>query len=328
MANKQKIKELLDRLNAIDTNSFPDATSLSEDLIKKEIADATSKVKDSATIKYLDVLNEKLDKFKIDFDLKPISESIDEFQSDLQSLKDEMSGEFGKNSAITESKIKNLTEDITVLESLTDSKVEASFTLLDSKIVSNITDLKSLREQLIAENLVTKNKDSSLSVLISDIQNSTQELLDDSKKSSNNIKKIKTDFEDKINKLRVEIFSKLASHGGGSMNRQISVNSSVMSTKYTDVNFIAGSNLTLTKTNNNTTKQVDITITASGGGTGFTLLPATGSINSSNVTFTFTQQPAYIISDGAWYRVNKGWTWSVSTATMTIPPNDDIYGFV
>ncbi len=69
-------------------------------------------------------------------------------------------------------------------------------------------------------------------------------------------------------------------------------------------------------------------VIAIGGGGGFTLLPATGSINGNNPTFTFTQQPTYIISDGVWYRVNKGWTWSVLTATMTVPPNDDIYGFV
>ncbi len=65
----------------------------------------------------------------------------------------------------------------------------------------------------------------------------------------------------------------------------------------------------------------------SGGAGGFTLLPATGSVNSVNATFTFTEKPDYIVSDGVWYRENKGWTWSVLTATMTIPPNDDIYGF-
>lgn len=65
-----------------------------------------------------------------------------------------------------------------------------------------------------------------------------------------------------------------------------------------------------------------------GGGGGFTLLTATGAINSTNVTFTFTQKPTYIVSDGVWYRENIGWTWSGLTATMVIPPNDDIWGFV
>lgn len=57
------------------------------------------------------------------------------------------------------------------------------------------------------------------------------------------------------------------------------------------------------------------------------LLTATGTVNGSNITFTFTQKPAYIVSDGASYRENIGWTWSGLTATMIIPPNDDIFGF-
>lgn len=62
------------------------------------------------------------------------------------------------------------------------------------------------------------------------------------------------------------------------------------------------------------------------GGSGFTELPATGTINGVNTLFTFTQKPTYIVSDGAWYKENVGWTWSGLTATMTIPPNDAIYG--
>jgi len=65
------------------------------------------------------------------------------------------------------------------------------------------------------------------------------------------------------------------------------------------------------------------------GGAATSLLPATGTVNSVNTAFTFTQKPTFIVSDGAWYRENKGWTWNggTLTATMTIPPNDDIYGF-
>ena len=87
---------------------------------------------------------------------------------------------------------------------------------------------------------------------------------------------------------------------------------------------ISGASQAIRKTGTNTFANVDV---GSGSGSGFTLLPATGTINSINTTFTFTEQPDYIISDGAWYRVNKGWTWSGSTATMTIPPSDDLYGF-
>lgn len=65
------------------------------------------------------------------------------------------------------------------------------------------------------------------------------------------------------------------------------------------------------------------------GGDAFTVLAATGAVNSSNTQFTFTEKPTYIVSDGAWYTENIGWTWNAGllTATMTIPPNDNIYGF-
>ena len=71
------------------------------------------------------------------------------------------------------------------------------------------------------------------------------------------------------------------------------------------------------------------------GGTGFTLLSATGSVNGVNKAFTFTQLPTYIVSDGAIYQQtdnnsNVNWSWNSGTltATMTIPPTSAIWGWV
>lgn len=91
------------------------------------------------------------------------------------------------------------------------------------------------------------------------------------------------------------------------------------------INFIGGTNITITHTLSNGRNDILIDNSSSG----LTNLPATGAINSVNADFTFAQKPTYIISDGAWYKENKGWTWNAGTltATMTIPPNDDIYGF-
>lgn len=65
---------------------------------------------------------------------------------------------------------------------------------------------------------------------------------------------------------------------------------------------------------------------------GLVLLPATGTVNGVNQTFTFTQVPTYIVSDGVWYQKldnNAGVNWSSSglTITMTIPPQSAIWGF-
>lgn len=61
--------------------------------------------------------------------------------------------------------------------------------------------------------------------------------------------------------------SRLANKGGGNANRNIAIggNTSVLS-KFTDINLKAGNNVTITYTNNNTTKYTDITISATGGG--------------------------------------------------------------
>lgn len=58
-------------------------------------------------------------------------------------------------------------------------------------------------------------------------------------------------------------------------------------------------------------------------------LVATGTVDGSNTSFTFLEKPTYIVSDGAWYRENVGWSWNAGTltATMFIAPNNDIWGF-
>ena len=70
-----------------------------------------------------------------------------------------------------------------------------------------------------------------------------------------------------------------------------------------------------------------VSATASGG---FTELTATGSVNSSNVTFTFSQEPSYVVADGLWLKKldsNGGTQWSgTTTVTMVSPPSNSIFG--
>lgn len=111
---------------------------------------------------------------------------------------------------------------------------------------------------------------------------------------------------------------------GGSGGIQLYVNGVKQgTTKY--INFKAGTGVTLTPVITSDTRE--ITITASGGG-GFSVLATTGNVDGNNAAFIFASQPSYIVSDGAWYRVNKGWTWNAGalTATMAVPPSTDIFG--
>lgn len=106
----------------------------------------------------------------------------------------------------------------------------------------------------------------------------------------------------------------------------------------------SGSGTALTVTDGVTTVTnvgtIDFTgaaVSNGGGGTanvligGFTELPKlSGSVNGVNVTFTFSQTPSYIVSDGAWYKKldsNGNAQWSgTTTVTMVIPPTTSIFG--
>jgi hypothetical protein len=88
------------------------------------------------------------------------------------------------------------------------------------------------------------------------------------------------DIDREMNELRKDLLSRLnVGRGGGNANRNIAIggNASVLS-RYTDINIKAGSNVTLTYSNNDTTKYLDLTIASSGGGGG----SVTGIIRSVN----------------------------------------------
>lgn len=67
-------------------------------------------------------------------------------------------------------------------------------------------------------------------------------------------------------------------------------------------------------------------------GSGFTKLTTASTVNGINTSFTFSQAPTYIVSDGVWMQAldNNGATnWSgTTTVTMSIPPQSSIWGFV
>ncbi len=77
------------------------------------------------------------------------------------------------------------------------------------------------------------------------------------------------DLEPEIKKVKSELLSIISrsSPGGGGpyMNIGIGGNTSVLS-RYNDINIKAGSNMTITYQNNDTTKRVDVTFASSGGG--------------------------------------------------------------
>ena len=71
---------------------------------------------------------------------------------------------------------------------------------------------------------------------------------------------LREDLEDKIEGIRTDFLRKLSHLGGGNANREIRVNSSVISTRYTDINFFPGSVLGIATANDDVAKRVNFTI--------------------------------------------------------------------
>jgi len=97
------------------------------------------------------------------------------------------------------------------------------------------------------------------------------------------------------------------------------------------VNLIAGTGITLTYAREFGRNDITVSNDSVAG----TVLVATGTVDGANADFTFTKKPSVIITDGVAYQeTNKLgetiWTWTAGTltATLTIPPQSDVYGLL
>ncbi len=106
-----------------------------------------------------------------------------------------------------------------------------------------------------------------------------------------------------VKKLRADMVKVLKTKGGQA-HRQINVDSSVVSTRYADVNFLAGSNITLSKSDDNTKKRADVTITS-----GDTAASVGGAITGGDVGAVLFVNPASVLSQDSanffWDDANK-----------------------
>lgn len=96
------------------------------------------------------------------------------------------------------------------------------------------------------------------------------------------------------------------------------------------LNLVAGTGMTINVVANSS-GAITATFISSGGG-GLTLLPATGSVNGTNGTFTFASLPTYLVIDGVWYLPKDSnnvvqWSNVGLTITTNITPINSIWGF-
>lgn len=250
MNKKQKLQELYNKLNSLQEKaaSTAELENITDSLIQEEIANITAKVKDNPTIKTLQRFNLELARLKKGFDLQPVIASIKELQLGIEQNQNSLLEDFKGKLQDVKNSIPKLPEPLKAFD--------------PSSIIKNIESLRS--EFLAKEDFNPQFLKEELSNFKTQLQTIVENNIETDKKT---IKEI----EAKIAALRLEFLNRLASHGGGNMNRQVMFNGVDRLTKYTDINWKPGTNVSFTIANNNTTKQVDITINATGGsGSGIT----------------------------------------------------------
>lgn len=256
------------KLSKIIKALTPDETDADFKELDAQIGQLKDKLKEKVQVKTLDQVNIELEKFRRRISLDPLIQAVKNIESSLSSKYDELVSQIDeKNGEISKAiASKSSTEKVSQLRTeIDDLNIQLS-TLEETrksdidKIKKSIPDLTDLEDRL--GELTTK-----LSARIDVLEEEEPQEI--------------KDWQDTIDRLRIELINRINSIGGGSMNRQITVGNTDPLTKYTDINLKAGSNVTITTANNNATRRVDITIASSGGGGG-----STRSINSISTSQT------------------------------------------
>lgn len=163
------------------------------------------------------------------------------------------------------------------------SEIEADFKgkqgILEESIQENLDLNRDLDRKFALFNQEVKNLTEAIRAEIKDANEESQALLEDvSVKVDYEIEKLAKESKEDVFSVKT-VLSRIS--GGGNANRNIAVggNTSVLS-KYTDINIKPGSNVTLSYSNNETTKYLDLTISATGGS------GTTRSINSISTSQT------------------------------------------
>jgi hypothetical protein len=257
MTRKEKIQELLARLNAVEeSRDFP--TSI-DNLLSKEaastqairrITDELVKVKKDPRIKQM---AEKLQKLEVENDDRRSGLS-DTFSEQIAGLVEEVRASEAKGTQMTQNGIKAM------LSRLENYKTEYEKGIKDTSAKSTALEVEVRK---LSDDL-SKVPDSFDGTFL-EISNSLAENIvatDEAMKTAVAAEVLIKETEQKLNNRISQIQT-----GGGNANRSILVGGNKDTLKYfTDINLKAGTNVTITTSVNQATKYTDITIAAAGGG--------------------------------------------------------------
>lgn len=311
---KQKLKNILDALSPLKNNVEGTFESFN-----KDVADSASSLMENITSHTLDRIGTEIGKLR--GSIKPLGQAFTELTNLVNESGDELSSKFekdmteSKNSVDQQGRITDvLSGKLNQLENnLGSSNQEISSA---KQAISNLNKTIQGVQSSLSENLTTSAEGikKELNYTQGNLRGAIDSVIGEVKTIKGDLKSTKENLAKKIDsvgseytRLRSDLMSRVSQGtGGGSMNRKIVVDGVDVLTRYTDINFISGDNLGITTTNNNTTKQLEMTFTATGGGGGATAF--------TGLTDTF---PNYSGKASQILRVNAGET-GVENSGLTI----------
>src|SRR3990167_10051387 len=247
-------------LNKLDGKSERTASAISE--FEGGVKTLREKLQQEISASTLEEVNLKINKFRKSMDLEPIQTSLQNLETNFSESIKSLLGDIETKTTELRSLTLRGDEGIAERASTLSEELATLKKDLDTLVGSNRTELNLINNEL--GRLLEDSKSYATKDELTAISSKGVELVQViEKKKDEEVKEIKETIKD----FRTEFMTRLASKGGGNMNRNILVgnNPSVLS-KYTDLNILAGNNVTLSYTNNNTRKTLDLTIASSGGG--------------------------------------------------------------
>lgn len=244
--NKSKLQSILAKLSGGNLQMIFDS-------VEGELKTVVTKLQEDLTVQSLEEVNRQFTNLKKTF--VPLTAIIEKLRVDLDTR--DLDFKTGLNTRLNE-----LNQELSDTRGLSKDR----FTSINEEIIKIQADLR----------LLSEKKPPEIPDFAKQIVESEKKIVDLIEKGdkTKEIEGLTTALEEGLKKLRQELIARLNEKGGGNMNRQVYIGGADPLTKYTDINWKAGSNVTLSYQNNDTTKKVDITVASSGGG------GSTRSINS------------------------------------------------
>lgn len=251
--NKEKIRKILNKLNG-QSQGISDAFNRFDN----EAENLKKTLKETINIATLAEVNKELDKFKKKVDLSPLLSSISQIKNSLSAQTEYLTDRFSRSLSEVFKNVNGYSDNLV-------REMEADFEKKLKIVIEEKTkELQKIKEEIPDISKLNNKIDKEISKISETLIESGKDIRKDFSKEIDTAIKGNGDT---ISAIRKELITKINEKGGGGANRNIAVggNTSVLS-KYTDINIKAGSNVTITYQNNNTTKYLDLTIASSGGG--------------------------------------------------------------